>query len=245
MPELHISPEIRALLGPEGLARAAEVSLVDGQCVTCREVLQGRVNMVLRTGGSFTHVLYVHDRCGPSEVVPMGPDFAPAAPADGYDMTMTAAVVDHGGAALPVLVAETVSKAYIVNEGPGELTDIVTSHLLGRGFTLVSRLRQAPPQVPEWVAVLLLGQGPAGEDGLMILDPGGERFFAGTVDLPDGWLTQAARYGWAVLYVGNAGLAGRRHDDRAGAKALRVAGQSGDLVGARIIIGAAPAAARM
>lgn len=242
MPELRISPEIRALLGPEGLARATEVSLTGGQCVTCHEPLQGRVNMVLRTGGSFTHIVYVHDRCGPSEVVRMGPDFGPAAPADGYDMTMTAAVLDHGGAALPVLVAESVSKAYIVNDGPGELTDVVTSHLLARGFTLVSRLRQAPPQVPEWVGVLLLGQGPAGVDGLMILDPDGERFFAGTVALPDGWLTQAARYGWAVLYVGNTGLAGRCHDDRAAAKALRVAGQAGHLVGARIAIGAAPAA---
>lgn len=242
MPELRISPEIRALLGPEGLARAAEVSLTGGQCITCHGPLQGRVNMVLRTGGSLTHVVYVHDRCGPSEVVRMEPGFAPAAPADGYDMTMTAAVVDHGGAALPVLVAESVSKAYIVNDGPGELTDIVTSHLLGRGFTLVSRLRQAPPQVPEWVGVLLLGHGPAGEDGLMILDPGGERFFTGTVDLPDGWLTQAARYGWAVLYVGNARLAGRRYDGRAAAKALRAVGQSGDLVGARIAIGTVPAA---
>ncbi|MEU9141023.1 hypothetical protein AB0D33_34590 [Streptomyces sp. NPDC048404] len=90
--------------------------------------------------------------------------------------------------------------------------------------------------------MLLLGQGPAGEDGLMILAPDGERFFAGTVDLPDGWLTQAARYGWAVLYVGNAGLAGRRHDDKAAAKALCVAGQSGQLVGARIAIGTAPTA---
>ncbi|MFJ4894975.1 hypothetical protein ACIP5U_34025 [Streptomyces sp. NPDC088788] len=245
MPELRISPEIRALLGPEGLARTAEVSLAGGQCATCREALTGRVNMVLRTGGSFTHVVYVHDRCGPSEVVRMGPDFAPDAPADGYDMTMTAAVIDHGGAALPVLVAETVSKAYLVNDGPGELTDIVTSHLVGRGFTLVSRLRQAPPQVPEWVGVLLLGQGPAGEDGLMVLDPEGEQFFAGTVDLPDGWLTRAARYSWAVLYVGHAGLAGRRHDARAAARALRAAGQSGHLVGARIAVGAAPAVARM
>ncbi|MFG2435776.1 hypothetical protein [Streptomyces sp. NPDC048508] len=165
MPELRISPEIRALLGPEGLARAAEISLSGGQCATRREPLQDRVNMVLRTGGSFTHVVYVHDRCGPSELVRMGRDFASSVPADGCDMTMTAAVVDHGGAALPVLVAETVSKAYIVNDGPGELTDIVTSHLLGRGFTLVSRLRQAPPQVPKWVGVLLLGQGPAPRRG--------------------------------------------------------------------------------
>lgn len=36
MLELRISPEIRALLGPEGLARAAEVFLTGGQCVICR-----------------------------------------------------------------------------------------------------------------------------------------------------------------------------------------------------------------
>ncbi|WP_326790537.1 hypothetical protein [Streptomyces sp. NBC_00151] len=40
----------------------------------------------------------------------------------------------------------------------------------------------------------------------------------------------------------NAGLAGHRHDGRAAAKALRAAGQSGQLVGARIAIGVAPAA---
>lgn len=78
----------------------------------------------------------------------------------------------------------------------------------------------------------------------MILDPDGERFFAGTVDLPDGWLPQAVRYGWAVLYVGHAGLAGPRHDDRTVAKALRAAGQAGRLVGARIATGAAPTARR-
>lgn len=100
--------------------------------------------MVLRTGGTFTDVVYVHDRCGPSEVMRMGPDFAPAAPADCYAMTMTAAVLDHSGAAPPALVAETGSKAYVVDDGSGDLTDIVTSHLLGRGFTLVARLRQAP-----------------------------------------------------------------------------------------------------
>lgn len=60
-------------------------------------------------------------------------------------MTMTAAVLDHSGAALPVLVVETVSKAYLVNDGPGELTDIVTSHLVGRGFTPDHRGRHRRP----------------------------------------------------------------------------------------------------
>ncbi|MFE7332064.1 hypothetical protein ACFU8W_45785 [Streptomyces sp. NPDC057565] len=32
-------------------------------------------------------------------------NFSPAAPADGYDMTTTAAVLDHGGAGPAVLVA--------------------------------------------------------------------------------------------------------------------------------------------
>ncbi|MEU0074074.1 hypothetical protein ABZ027_31735 [Streptomyces sp. NPDC006332] len=238
MTELHMSPEVRGLLGPEGLARAAEVSLATGQCVTCSEPLTGTVNMVVRTGGTYTHVVYVHERCGPSEVIQMGPDFAPATPADGYAMTMTASVLDHGGADLPVLVAETVGKVYIVNDGPGELTNVVASHLLGQGFHLVTQLRQAPPQADEWLGVLLLGHGPAGEDGLLVLDPEGGQLFTGTVDLPDGWLTQAGRYGWAVLYAGNVGLPDpRSRDHKATARALCAAAQAGQLVGARIAVG--------
>ncbi|MET9777644.1 hypothetical protein ABZ023_25865 [Streptomyces sp. NPDC006367] len=238
MVDLHMSPEVRALLGPEGFARAAEVSLTHGQCVVCERPLTGTVNMVVRTGGTFTHVVYVHDRCGPSQVIHMGEDFTPAAPADGYAMTMTAAVLDHGGADLPVLVAETVGKAYVVSEGSGELTNVVASHLLGNGFHLVSRLRQAPPQAADWIGVLLLGHGPAGEDGLLVLDPEGGQFYAGSVDLPDGWLAQAARYGWAVLYVGNVGgLDPRAHNGKATARALRSAAQAGQLVGARIAVG--------
>ncbi|MFD9714444.1 hypothetical protein ACFWBR_41485 [Streptomyces sp. NPDC060006] len=241
--QLHMSPEVRALLGPEGLARAAEVSLATGQCVTCRQPLDGIVNMLVRTNGSFTHVVYVHDRCGPSQVIRMGDDFAPATPADGYAMTMTAAVLDHGGTDLPVLVAETVGKAYVINDGPGELTNVVASHLLAQGFHLVARLRQAPPQVPEWIGVLLLGHGPDGSDGLLVLDPEGGQFFTGSVELPDGWLQLAARYGWAVLYVGSVGLDELRHDAKAATKALRAAAQAGQLVGARIAVGPPPAAA--
>jgi hypothetical protein len=81
------------------------VSLTKGQCVACSQQLDGTV----RTGGTYTRVGYVHDRCSPSEVVQMGADFAPAESADGYAMSMTAAVLDHGGADLPVRVAETVS----------------------------------------------------------------------------------------------------------------------------------------
>ncbi|MFD8621678.1 hypothetical protein [Streptomyces sp. NPDC059513] len=241
--QLHMSPEVRALLGPEGLARAAEVSLATGQCVTCRQPLDGTVNMVVRTGGTYTHVVYVHDRCGPSQVIRMGDDFAPAAPADGYAMTMTAAVLDHGGADLPVLVAETVGKAYVVSDSPtGELTNVVASHLLSQGFHLVSRLRQAPSQAAEWIGVLLLGHGPDGADGLLVLDPDGGQFFTGSVQLPDRWLQLAARYGWAVLYVGTVGLDELRHDDKAATKALRAAAQAGQLVGARIAVGTPPAA---
>ncbi|MFD3907837.1 hypothetical protein ACFXOL_10990 [Streptomyces californicus] len=243
MPDLHMSPEVRALLGPEGLARAAEVDLTGGQCVACRQPLTATVNMVVRTNGSFTHVVYVHDRCGPSQIIDMVGDFAPAAPADGYDMTMTAAVLDHGGTDLPVLVAETSVKAYLISDSPtGELTNVVASYLLEQGFTLVSRVRQAPPAVAEWVGVLLPGQGPDGIDGLLILDPDGGSFFAGSVQLPARWLQLAARYGWAVLYSGNVGLAGLRDDDKAATKALRSAAQAGQLVGARIAVGTPPAA---
>ncbi|NMI63189.1 hypothetical protein [Streptomyces sp. RLA2-12] len=246
MPELQMSQQVRALLGPEGVARAAEVSLADGTCVYCRTCLEGTVNMVVRTNGTFVHVVYVHAACGPSEVVPLPDDHQPPVPADGYDMTMTAAVLDHDGTNLPVLVAETVAKAYAFDgsSGPGpipELTSVVASSLLGDGFTLISRITQeAPPQIPEWVGVLLLGHGPAGEDGLLVLDPEGGKFYAGSVELPDSWLPAAAHYGWAVLYVGDVGLAELRGDDKDAVKALRAAAQAGRLVGARIAIGVPP-----
>ncbi|MFI0242657.1 hypothetical protein [Streptomyces sp. NPDC016845] len=43
--------------------------------------------------------------------------------------------------------------------------------------------------------MLLPWHGPAGEDGLLVLDPDGGQFCTGTVDLPEGRLAQAARYG--------------------------------------------------
>lgn len=246
MTELQMSPEVRALLGPEGLARAAEVSLVDGTCAYCRTRLQGTVNMVVRTSSTFVHVVYVHAACGPSEVVPLPADHQPPAPADGYDMTMTAAVLDHGGINLPVLVAETVAKAYAFDgpSGPGpipELTSLVTSSLLGDGFTLISRITQEPPpEIPEWIGVLLLGHGPAGEDGLLVLDPEAGKFYTGGIELPASWLPAVAHYGWAVLYVGDVGLAELHGDDKDTVEALRAAAQAGRLVGARIAIGVPP-----
>lgn len=128
----------------------------------------------------------------------MGDDFAPAEPTDGYAMTMTATVLDHGGADLPLLVAETVGKAYVVNDGSGELTNVVASHLLARGFHLVTRLRQAPPQVAEWIGVLLLGHGPAGEDGLLVLDPDGGKFYTGPSTCPTAPPGRPLRLGRAV-----------------------------------------------
>ncbi|MEU0032045.1 hypothetical protein [Streptomyces sp. NPDC006335] len=238
MVELQMSPEVRTLLGPDGMARAAEISLTDATCMQCQKPLSGTVNVVARTNHAFTHVVYVHDGCGPSQVLAMGEDFAPVSPADGYSMTMTAALIHHGSTPLPVLVAETVSKVYLVHDGPQtELTSVIPSHLLSCGFALVSRLRQAPPQVAEWVGVLLLGHGPAGEDGLLVLEPDGAKFYVGSVELPDGWLAQAARYGWAVLYAGDIGLADTGRDDKAVQKALRTAAQAGRLVGARIAVG--------
>lgn len=96
-----------------------------------------------------------------------------------------------------------------------------------------------------------VGEGRADGAVDVLRDDSGRRdtFFAGrrvrrtspgTGDLPDGWLTQAARYNWAVLHVGNADLAGRCQDDRAAARALRAAGRSGHLGGPRISVGAAP-----
>lgn len=235
MPDLHISEDVRQLLGPEGVARGTEMPWATGTCAHCARPLDGRVNLAVRTDGQLFHIVYVHAGCGPSEVIPT----AQLQPAAETDMRMTAAVLDHGGADLPALVAETEVKSYAYEPGR-DLVDLLISHLLGQGFTLTSRFRKAPAAVPDWAGVLLRDHGPAGEDQLLVLEPDGTVFFRGSVDLPAGWLDHAVRYSWAVLYVGDVGLHQLPDDAKTRTTAMRGAAQAGRLVGARIAVGGPP-----
>lgn len=231
MPDIHISDDVAAVLGPEGIARAAEISLASARCTHCRQSLDGAVSLLVRTDGQLIRTAHAHAACSPSTVLPLDAEHHEAA--EDQTVHVVLDVLDHEGTELPVLLAEFDTKAYAL-EGT-ELVDLIASHLLGRGFSLISRLHQAPAQAPDWVAALLLGRGPRGEDGLLILEPDATQLYAGTIEPPGDWLPLATRYGWAILYTGPLGLADSpRGDRKAHLRALSSAARTGRLVGARI-----------
>ncbi|MFF4607760.1 hypothetical protein ACFY12_34105 [Streptomyces sp. NPDC001339] len=237
MPELHISDEVRAVIGDEAAARESARPLTRALCTSCGQRLDGTVNLQVRTDGKQTRTEHVHATCAPSAVLPLTGSLTTAAE---ETMHLVLDVLDHGGAALPVLIAQTAGTVYEFRGPDTDLTDAVTAKLLAAGFTLISRVRQAPRPAEEWIAVLLLGHGPAGEDGLLVLEPDGAQFYGGAVVIPDGWLAAVARYGWGVLYVGEVGLPHLPPEPKARLKALREAAQAGRLVGARIAVGGPP-----
>ncbi|MFF1482929.1 hypothetical protein ACFVYD_36225 [Streptomyces sp. NPDC058301] len=168
MADIRMSTEVRTLLGPDGVARASAVTLANGRCLACEKKLDPAepANVVVRVGGPVAHVRYAHQHCAESAVVelpaqrprPAVPDEVP-----GVAMQMTAALVAHGSSILPVLVAELLAPVYVRDRAGSELTDLLTSHLLQRGFHLVGRLRQAPGHVAHWQAAITPVHGPDGE----------------------------------------------------------------------------------
>jgi hypothetical protein len=129
MTEILMSDEVRALLGEEGAARVR-----------------------LARSTTVTNAAFAHPGCAPSVVIDVTDEQMAEAMPDEADMAMTAALVEHGGGVLlPTLLAELEGAAYAA-QGPagtlGELTDVLVSTLLARGFALVTRLRQAPRHAP-------------------------------------------------------------------------------------------------
>ena len=239
MPDVHLAPDVRAALSPEMAARV--LSGTATACVRCQSPLPaaGRVNAIVAVRGTYQHASYAHPECADSQLLDLPADaIPPNTEPEGAGMSVSAGLVDHGGADLPVLVAELAADAYTQDPG-GELVNLLTAEMLRRGFTLVTRLRQAPAPVTGWAAVL---QDPTADvSGLFVLDPDAEFFYAGTVVLPAGWSAAVARYGWCVLYTGTAGFAAAPAADTASRRrALQRAAQAGQLVGARVPTGTLP-----
>jgi hypothetical protein len=233
--EILVSDEVRALLGNEAVERFGAVSLDGGQCPVCREEIlaAGPATMVVLCTSTVTYVRYAHPVCSASTVHQVPDDaVAAAGPDDGLRMDMTAGLVQHGGAVLPVLVAELRAQVLATPGPDGELTDLMLSGLLERGWVLVGRLREAPRRVPGWS--VHIGPGPGDDVQVLITDAEGVEFYTGTAWLPDGWRPAVERYGFCVLYAGPSGVGDMDLADQdARLKALRSAAGNGMLVGAR------------
>ncbi len=227
-----MSAEVQALLGPEMAARAGKAPLANATCPVCARQVPpaGPVN-VLATAGQVTRVVFAHVGCAPSLVLSALEAAVPDLPDEG-PMTMRAALVEHGRAVLPVLVAEVPVQVYALPpSGSGEATDAVVAALLRHGLSLICRVGDAPRAMLDWTAVL----GPP--SGLLIRRPPTPTlqdplFYEGKVHVPAGWLDALEAYGWCVLYSGTH-LADPA-TDRLTTRSLRAAAASGTLVGARL-----------
>lgn len=232
-----MSTAVREALGPEATQRVLGMSLAGSQCPLCDAPLpmDGPATVLMLRGPHSARAAFAHPSCSPSGLRMV--DDEPVTDDDGgTTMYLTAFVVQQGAAGVPVLVAELAGLALHVPEPgrPGEVVNIAVSLLLERGLFLVSRLRNPLRRAPGW-SVTVTGDG--GGALVDIAVPGGDVFYSGTADLPDGWSDAARELGWCLLYSGavqlpeaGPGPAG------AGLAALRDAAAAGGLVGGRVVV---------
>ncbi|WP_329345524.1 hypothetical protein OG252_52095 (plasmid) [Streptomyces sp. NBC_01352] len=228
---IHMSPEVEALLGPQMALQARGIS--EGTCIECSQPLDaGPVNVVVGQGPvGAGGIWFVHDRCAPSRIIELNAEAEAALvmPEDGFNMTMTSAVMDGS----PVLIARMAATPFTDSGTHGaEPRNIFMQAMLENGFHLVTAELDAPP-LGEWIAVFQ----PYGRDlQLIVLSPTGEKFFHGTLAKPPaGWVKTVLAERQVLLLGGDiGGLNGDADQQR---EALAVAAKGGQLAGARIACG--------
>lgn len=228
---IHMSPEVEALLGPQMALQARGIT--EGTCIECSQPLDaGPVNVVVGQGPvGAGGIWFVHDRCAPSRIIELNAEAEAALvmPEDGFNMTMTAAVMDGS----PVLIARMAATPFTDSGTHGaEPRNIFMQAMLENGFHLVTAELDAPP-LGEWVAVFQ----PYGRDlQLIVLTPTGERFFHGTLARPPaGWVKAVLAERQVLLLGGDIG--GLNSDADQQREALAVAARGGQLAGARVACG--------
>lgn len=230
---VHMSPEIEQALGPQMAMRIRATT--EGTCIECRQPLDDdQVNVVLwqSTVDGSGGIWLVHDRCAPSRIVPLTAEATAALvqPEDGYDMTMTAAIVDD----TPVLIARLGMTPTTTSGIHGaEPRNLLMQELLASGFRLITNELDAPP-LEQWDAVVQLH---GRHLQLVVVNPAGQRFFHGTLAKPPaGWVKAVLAKRQVLLLAGDIG---GRWDAEPNKQrlALAAAARMGNLAGARIACG--------
>jgi hypothetical protein len=228
---VRMSREVEAALGPQMAVQARGIT--EGTCIECQQPLDsGSVNVVLGMGPvGAGGIWFVHDRCAPSRIIELNAEAEAALvmPEDGFNMTMTAGVMDGS----PVLIARMAATPFTDSGTHGaEPRNLFMQAMLENGFHLVTAELDAPP-LQEWVAVFQ----PHGRDlQLIVLGPTGEKFFHGTLAKPPaGWVKAVLAERQVLLLGGDIG--GVNGDADQQREALAVAAKGGQLAGARIACG--------
>jgi hypothetical protein len=236
-PVITVPDVVRQAIGADAARQTAQVgSLAGGRCPICQDALpeQGPATVVVVRGGTVLRASFAHNDCAARvhPVLDITPEEALRTWDEGLDMGLVTVMLEFGGGHLPGLVAHlTTANAWAVNESTGELTSLITSGLLERGWSLVTRFRQAPRAMPAGWLVTIDGPPQDGPATVNITDADGVLFYVGTADLPDGWTALAQRLTWCAAFSGNVQYP---DDMAAGNRALRTAANKGGLVGARL-----------
>jgi hypothetical protein len=232
--DIRMNAQVRKLLGAEGIRQVTTVTLADGHCPFCGNGLpaNGPVNVVVVQTGNLTQAAYAHIGCADSGVVALPAELAAVAWPDELDMTVSMGIVRHGPIGLPTVIAELPkSRAYAASGSDqlGELTDLMASLLLERGFSLIGRVREVPDPAEGWTVAIQPETGDAA--AMQITAPDGGIFYEGSAYPPAEWRTLAEQHGWCVVYAASTPLAGEDAELE-----LRVAAHRGELVGARVAV---------
>jgi hypothetical protein len=229
--EIHMSDQVRHLLGPDLIGKVAAAAVADGRCQDCKQRLPTTdvVNVVVFQDQDSCVVGYVHPHCGTSQVRPLpARTLANTGPAT-VPMQLSALLQHHAGRQLPVLAIQPVMQALVVDgDTRPKLADAFLATLVEAGMTAEVNFVRAPEPLLGWPVSITA----AGPDTAMIQIrmPNGALLCDGVTAMPQGWREAASRYGWCVLYAG----CGLRSTELGRPEAGRHSGPICEMVGARL-----------
>jgi hypothetical protein len=231
--ELHVAPEVAALLGADGLARARAALAQPVRCQACRQQVVGRVplsvvvELLTSPAVPTARVAFAHASCAPSRIV-HGGDLLPRLEAvDRAGGTAAAFTLGVWGLFPHTIVLWEPSVAQALKAG-GEWTDVRISAALASGFTLVGGWEACDglPVATGWRLHLQ-------EPDFTIRSPEDAAELTGSLDAaPPGWLDIVRRERRCVAVTGvGLGLGRPDHQQR-----LEAAMRGGQVVAGVVVL---------
>lgn len=197
MKRLHVTPEVRVVLGDDATARLSDPRMT-ARCALCAELVGDTGAAVALTDGTRTVAVVTHPACRASAVVVVDAEVLTEQLAIATT-SRTHLAVGPGGH--PAVLVTTVHAGVLVGEPGARTGDAAVPLLLAQGMVRLPGLPQAPPErLAGWDATL------HPDRMLEVTGPDGAAFVVGDPGVAPGgdrWWRRAAADGIVtVAYVG-------------------------------------------
>jgi hypothetical protein len=233
--ELHVAPDVAALLGADGLAKVKAALAHPVRCQTCRQQVVGRaplsivVELLTTPTLPTARVAFAHASCAPSQIIHGGDLLARLEAVDRAGGTAASFTLGVWGLFPHTVVMWEPSVAQAVRAGE-EWTDLRISEALASGFTLAGGwdAYDGLPVAPGWRLHLQ-------EPDFTIQSPQDAAELSGSLDdAPPGWLDIVRRERRCVAITGvGLGLGRPDHQQR-----LEAAMRGGQVVAGVVVLAA-------